>query len=389
MKLVIITDGLGMHVYSTADQYYKILGKDFVYISAKKPTGEGGIHKFGEMGKKYERPYLFNAWESEENQKKAKQIVDEADVVIAGGYAFPYIQDRLIAGKLTFQSGERWLKKIILSPRGYLSVYKTLFKYQNPNFYFLSNGAYGPNDCKRLHIFNDRVYKGAYMVPVEQYDSQTVVLSRHNEKVEIMWCARFLGWKHPELVVQLSERLQKAGYDNFHITMLGANNPLQDKIKNRIKKSNLENVITIIEGLPNSETRAMMRRSDIFLVTSDRQEGWGAVVNEAMAESCAIVACDEVGSVPFLIKHRNNGLIFKARNAKSLFENVKDLMDNVELRHTIAINAYETISTEWSSENYATRMAELSSSILSGNPIEYSDGPVSKANYCVKRDLIR
>lgn len=387
MKLVIVTDGLGMHVYSTADQYYKILGKNFTYISVRKPGKTGGIHKLGEMGKSYDRSYLFNAWESETNEIIARHIVNDADVVIAGSYSFPFIKERLMAGKLTFQSGERWLKRPILSPKGYRTLYQTLYKYQNPNFYFLSYGAYGANDARCLHLFKNRVYKGAYMVPFEQYDSKGVVLARQNSTIEILWCARFIGWKHPELVVKLTKLLIKHSYNDFHIKMVGGNSPLQEKIKKKIEKSGLNGIITIIEGIPNDELRQMMRKSDIFLMTSDRQEGWGAVLNEAMSESCSIVACDEAGSVPFLLQHGKNGLIFKARNAKSLFRNVKNLIDNPELRKDIAINAYKTITEEWTSEVLATRMIELCESILNGKPIEFESGPVSIAKTCNKNDL--
>ena len=32
-----------------------------------------------------------------------------------------------------------------------------------------------------------------------------------------------------------------------------------------------------------------MEKADIFLFTSDRREGWGAVANEAMNSACALV----------------------------------------------------------------------------------------------------
>lgn len=262
-------------------------------------------------------------------------------------------------------------------------------KYQNPNFYFLSLGAYGANDAKQFHVFNSRVLKGAYLVPVEEYDCQEVIAKRNNDSIQIMWCARFVDWKHPELILGLAKQLLKNKYTKFHISMVGANSPLQDKIKNEIKKDGLEDVITVIDGLPNSECRRMMRSSDIFLVTSDRHEGWGAVVNEAMSESCAIVACDEVGSVPFLIKHRRNGMIFKARNVDSLFQNVRELIDNKELRLKIAENAYKTISEEWSPKVLCSRLIKFSESILSNNPVEFQNGPISKAYPCNKKLLIQ
>lgn len=88
MKLVYISAGLGMHIYALTDEYYNLLGDDFTFISVVKPSGDGGIHKHGEIGKSYERPYVLNAWESEEKQSLAKSITNAADVVIGGGVFF-------------------------------------------------------------------------------------------------------------------------------------------------------------------------------------------------------------------------------------------------------------------------------------------------------------
>ena len=47
-----------------------------------------------------------------------------------------------------------------------------------------------------------------------------------------------------------------------------------------------------------------MEESEIYLVTSDRKEGWGAVVNEAMNSGCAVVADHMIGAAPWMIRQR-------------------------------------------------------------------------------------
>ena len=71
-----------------------------------------------------------------------------------------------------------------------------------------------------------------------------------------------------------------------------------------------------------------MRNHDIFIFTSDRQEGWGAVLNEAMDSGSTVVASDAIGSSPFLIKDGQNGFLFKSENHKSLYQKVAYLIDN-------------------------------------------------------------
>jgi glycosyltransferase involved in cell wall biosynthesis len=55
--------------------------------------------------------------------------------------------------------------------------------------------------------------------------------------------------------------------------------------------------------------RDHMEAADIFLFTSDFNEGWGAVLNESMNSACAVVASHAIGSVPFLLKDGENGFI--------------------------------------------------------------------------------
>ena len=41
------------------------------------------------------------------------------------------------------------------------------------------------------------------------------------------------------------------------------------------------------------------------------QEGWGAVLNEAMNSGCACIASHAIGSAGFLIEHGENGFVYR------------------------------------------------------------------------------
>lgn len=392
MKLVYVTAGMGLHVKAISDAYYKILGDDFTFIWTVKPSQtSNNIHKHAEIGMSYERAYIFKAWESKEAEAKAIAMIDEADVVICGGMSFHYVKQRIKKHKVTFSSGERWFKRpfYTISPKGWLGLYHTIIKNQNKNFFHLALSAYCANDAAIMHIFNNRVYKFGYIVPIEQYDGVECVEAKRRDILEIMWCARFIDWKHPELVTTLAKRLVDNGITNFHINMVGASSPLQDKAKKYIKKYNLHKYVTIIDGLPNAQIRAMMKNSNIFLVTSDRKEGWGAVLNEAMGASCAIVASNQIGSTPFLLKQNQNGRIFKSKSLDSLYENVVMLLRDQDLRERLAVNAYKTISAEWTADNVAKRFINLAQSILYDSPIQYEDGPCSLSLPCDENILLK
>lgn len=391
MKLVYISSGIGIHIESLTDCFYSLLGNDFVFVSTKQSSKNGGIHKFAELGRDYStKPYNLNAWESEANRVKATNLIIQADVVLAGGAPFDYFVERVKEGKCTFLCNERWFKKPFykISPKSWKFLLGTLKRNQSDNFYFLALGAYCANDAHFLRIFKDRIYHFAYLVPIEQYDVIRLLETKRNDVVKIMWCARFIDWKHPELVVGLAKLLVNNNYTNFEITMIGGNTPMQDQIKKKIAENGLDKYIKIIEGVPNQEVRRLMKESNVFIITSDRKEGWGAVLNEAMGSGCAIVASNQIGSVPVLLKHGENGLIFRSKSVESLFYNVKVLLDDVSLRERLAVNAYSTVTGEWSVENVAKRFLLLSQSILDGQPVSFFNGPCAKAYPCCENKLL-
>lgn len=122
-------------------------------------------------------------------------------------------------------------------------------------------------------------------------------------------------------------------------------------------------------------------KAGIYLFTSDRNEGWGAVLNESMKSGCAVVASHAIGAVPYLMKHRQNGLIYKSGDVDGLYKKVKYLLDNPGEQERLGCAAYETITGLWNEEVAAQRLVILSEHLLSGekHPDLFEDGPCSRA----------
>jgi glycosyltransferase involved in cell wall biosynthesis len=65
---------------------------------------------------------------------------------------------------------------------------------------------------------------------------------------------------------------------------------------------------------------------DAFVLPSVH-EPWGLAVNEAMASGRAVVVSDEVGCQPDLVRDAETGLVFRARDAQSLADCLRRLLD--------------------------------------------------------------
>lgn len=326
--------------------------------------------------------YVVNSWQDQEQAERAKGLAIKADVAIFGT---PDSLDYQVlrcqkADKLSFEVSERWLKKgllNLLSPRLLRNMwyYHTLF--HNKPVYKLCSSAFAAGDQYRMFSFRERCYKWGYFTKVDEYDIEQSLDARGNSEMRLMWCARFIKWKHPELAVKLAYRLKEKEY-KFTLDMYGSGEELE-RTKDLVRKLDLGDVVNLCGNLPNEQILDQMRRHDIFLFTSDRNEGWGAVANEAMSNGCVLVGSDAIGSVPFLVKDGENGCVFKSGNQDSLLEKVEYLFNNpIEMRK-MAINGYYTLRDIWSPENAAKNLLKLIEDFQNGRGTSIADGPCSKA----------
>lgn len=381
MKLVFITNYVHHHQIPLADEFYGMLGDGYKYVATDVLPGwliKGGYDP------SINRLYVVRAYESEDAKRMALQLANDADVVIIGSAPEDYVRERIKAGKLTFRYNERWFKNrpwYLSGPRAWYYFWHDHIRYRNKPLYMLAASAYTCRDVNTIGAYKNKCFKWGYFTKVEDFpfgSSANFDASSEGTGAHLMWCARFLRWKHPELPVKLAKRLKNRNY-KFIIDMYGSGEELEHT-KELAEKLDVMDVVRFQGNLPNDEILKQMRHHQIFLFTSDRNEGWGAVLNESMSNGCAVVASDMIGSVPFLIEDGVNGLIFKSESLDSLETKVVSLLDSVDYRRTIAMNAIKTMRDVWSPSNAAKQFFALTEALLTNNNIMIPKiGPCSRA----------
>ncbi|MGD9556982.1 MAG: glycosyltransferase family 4 protein [Mangrovibacterium sp.] len=377
MNIILISNFLNHHQIPFCEEMYKLLGEGFRFISDQAVPDEFIRNGYPDNT---EKPYHIKAWLNPQMRQLASKLIDDADVVILGEAPYHYIKNRLKAGGLTFKYAERLFKEgalQVLNPRKIYHILIRHTRYRNKNFHLLAASAYTVNDFRGFFTYPGKKYKWGYFTSVEELDINRLLTGKCSQKPEIIWVARFIRWKHPELVVKLALDLKKKGY-SFHITMIGTGY-LWKEIRSLVKEKNLEQEISMSGSMSNQRVREAMLRSNIFLFTSDRNEGWGAVLNEAMSSGCAPVASNRIGAAPYLISDGVNGLLFKSEQSEDLTRKVITLLDDPGFSREIARQAYLTMNNLWSPKNAAVQFIRLSESILAGKRITPGKGPCSTA----------
>lgn len=378
MTIALFSNYFNHHQVSLADELYQLTDGAFYFVelsampSFRKELGYTVLS----------RQYVIKSWENTTEFDKAIELAKTVDVAIFGGAKkmLPFERIRLKRNLLSLEYAERWFKRgwiNIFSPNLLKSQFYYHTQFYNKPLYKLCAGAYTANDMYILHSFKDRCYKWGYFTTLTSLDIDTILSSKCETKMRILWCARFLDWKHPELPIQLAKVLKDKGY-SFELNMYGTGD-LLEKSQFLANKTGVSDVVKFMGSAPNAEILRQMREHHIFLFTSDRNEGWGAVANEAMSNGCTVVASNEIGSIPFLIKDGENGCIFKSCNLLSMVEKVELLLKNRSLCESYAHNAYNDICHYWSPAVAAKNLLQLISDLQKDGDSSIEKGPCSKA----------
>lgn len=383
MKLVFFLPVLNHHQIGVADELYKSLGCDFCFVELTNIcANKGGTEDYSS------RPYLLKAWQSDDECIKAFNLAENAEVCIFAGYeSLPFEKVRLKRGLLSFDMGERLLKRGIVNLLSY-RILKMVIAYHwenwgNKPLYKLCCSAFTSKDCTRLRMYRERCYKWGYFTAVEE---NIEITSVKNARMSFMWCARLLTLKHPELVLEMAKILRDKGYD-FRINVFGDEKNVgphervfpRERLESLIREYQIEDIVTLKGSRSNDEILQEMKRHDVFLFTSDRMEGWGAVANESMSNGCVLIASDAIGSTPYLIQEGENGFIFRSGDAASLAEKVEWLINNRDMLNRMKRNAYNIMKKYWNPRQAAINLLELIENIKQGKDTSINQGPCSKA----------
>lgn len=365
---------------------YNILGDDFKFVATEPLHEERLKLGYHDMSESYS--FSLNAYSSCENEMEGLRLGNTSDVVIIGAAPDIYIKNRLDENKITFRYSERIFKYgkwRVLNPGMAYSLYRDHTRYRNRKVYMLCASAYAAGDFNLVGAYKKKTYKWGYFPEAKNLDIADLFSKKKNAIPKLLWAGRFIPYKHSEHAVMLAKMLKKQGYD-FTLDLIGSG-PMENYLRELIKKFNIETCVKILGSMPPESVRENMEKSNIFLFTSNFEEGWGAVLNESMNSGCAVVASHAIGSVPFMLRNGVNGFIYKNGDLNQLLQHVKKLLDDAPLREILGINAFKTILEVWNPKTAAERFILLSESLIKGDTAYFETGPCSSAEIINQKNV--
>ncbi len=375
MKIVFLSNFLNHHQIPLCETFCK-LSEEFYFVATVPVPADR--KKLGYADANMEHDYVVRAYESKEAMAHAIQLCKDCDILITGSAPEYIVKERLKLKKLTFRYSERIYrnnkKKYQIPGR----AVKYFFKHtRHKNLYLLCSSAYTAADYAKTGTFLNKAYRWAYFPEVKTYDVEQLMDGKQGDVPVLLWVGRYLELKHADHAIEVAARLKKLGYA-FRMEFVGTG-PLEEKLQKLTEEKSLTDCVRFLGSMSPEDVRAHMEKASVYLFTSDRAEGWGAVLNESMNSGCAVVASHAIGAVPFLMKDGENGLIYASCDVDMLFEKTKYLLDHPEEQRRLGTAAYETMVNLWNGETAAKRLLELAECLSRGEKTPFAEGPCSKA----------
>ena len=390
MRVTFVSNYMNHHQQPFSEAMRARLGEDYTFIQTQ-PMEEERVQMGWDVSAQ-SLSFVKKLWEQEDACKK---LILDSDVVIFGWTGREeLIVPRLQEGKLTFRNSERIYKEgqwKAISPRGLKQKYQDYIQYRKKPYYLLCAGGYVASDFALIHSFPHKMFRWGYFPPKKNYEESFLGEKQRRDlqtPVELLWAGRFIDWKHPEVALQVAAALKEKRIP-FHLTMVGGGE-MQEQLKGLAEQNQLTEQVTFTGFQKPEQVRHYMEQAQIFLFTSDYQEGWGAVLNEAMNSGCAVVVNHALGAAPYLMEHGKNGLVYQNGDLDECVAHTVRLAKDPELCGQLAWNAYETIAKTWNAEQAAENFLADCQSLLKGKrELPVLEGPGSLAPVIAQRKMYR
>ena len=199
----------------------------------------------------------------------------------------------------------------------------------------------GLKDSAKVHVIPHGI-----AIPAQEEFDKTVALGRSQlpaaaqGKFVVSFFARLSAEKDPEMFVRIVKEL--SDQDEFYFCMVG-DGPERDSVLKLINELGVQERI-YFPGFVDS-IDALVSASDLIVVTSV-SDGQPLVVLHSQVYGRPVIA-SSVGSIPIMIRHRENGLLVEAGNLKSFCDAILELHQNPALAKALGERAFSTVRTEF------------------------------------------
>lgn len=132
----------------------------------------------------------------------------------------------------------------------------------------------------------------------------------------------------------------KKDFPGIHLTVAG-DDKFIPKYQEMCIEKNVDSNVDFLGWVSQDKLRSLYQSATVFIMPS-LTEALGVVFLEAMAAGVPVIATD-VGGIPEIIEHEQNGLLVPVHSPESIVEEVHKMANNPDLTRKLIQNGYATV----------------------------------------------
>jgi len=294
MKFGFFMNALSAHQLPLAREVAKLVGiENFVYVTASSP------------GQSFQTQTCQDSWITEN-----KNRLDACDVVFTGIRDFSLFERRYSMGLKTFYTSERWFKPFRMIP-GWFKAFAPSYQWKikrftswikkDPKARYFAIGPWAKKDALLMGVPENKIVDWGYFVSPSTY-----ALNEHrstisnNSLVKLLWVGRMLDWKRVDTIIRAVACLNtNAEAVRYQLTIVGCG-PQESylrRIASRLSVANTQlSQFIFTPSVSMDKVRELMHQNDIYVLSSNAYEGWGAALSEAIEEGMFVIGTNEAGA---------------------------------------------------------------------------------------------
>lgn len=333
MSIVFYLNIVSPHQLPLAEETAKLVGEgNFCYLYAEEFHSERA--KMGWDASD------CPAWCAKGDENSPELI--SADIVYTGIRCLPLMERRWRSGKTTCYCSERWFKPIEVSVLGlrlsvpgwvrmvfprYFRMVRRFVRWANgdANARVLAIGPWAKRDFIRMGVKAAKLVDWGYFVAPGRRQAPTAKPGVRR----VLWVGRMLDWKRVDVIVRAIAALPP---EKFSLTLVG-DGPERARLEKLAQ--GMDNV-TFKQSVPIGEVRGIMREHDVYVLSSNSYEGWGAVVSEALEEGMLVLGTREAGATKAMLPEE---CLFRCGDWRSLAKKLAGDIPRVGIGEWTAVAA--------------------------------------------------
>ena len=207
-------------------------------------------------------------------------------------------------GDSQLDPAQHWLKR--LAKKLYYPFF--LSKYDA----FLSVGKRNKKYLENFGVSSEKIIFSPHAVDQDFWR----VEKKAHDQIVFLWVAKFIPKKRPFDVIS-AFKMALSNNPSIILNMVGSGEQLQEA--KELAKDTPE---IVFHGFLNqTELKPIYAQSDVLLITSDYEETWGLVVNEAFASEIPVIVSSAVGCSADMVK-QNTGQTYPLGDIEGLTNSI-------------------------------------------------------------------